>query len=34
MHNLASDPAFGATLKELHQLCESWGRTHNDWVFR
>ena len=33
MHNLAADPANASILNELHELCESWGRSHNDWAF-
>lgn len=33
MHNLAADPEHASTVSELHALCESWGRAHNDWVF-
>ena len=32
-HNLAADPANASLIRELHNLCESWGRSHGDWVF-
>jgi len=32
MNNLAGESGYGGLMRELHEQCASWGKSHGDWV--